>query len=182
MKHVKNTLVIAILAVAATSARCADNSKYCAELAAAERNFCAQVATMGMDDAFLANLSDECFIPYRLTLTKAEYVAQVKKAREKAGAAFKAGPDPTFSLTWSPSKVETSQDGTLGYTWGRYSFTTHGKDGKDSVDTGIYLTIWRRDSNGAWKVAYDGSPELPTSTAAVQRFLTRGDLPRPPKG
>jgi len=175
------TVVIAALALAATTARSADTSKYCAELAATERNFCAQVATMGIDEAFLANLSDECFIPYRLTLTRAEYVAQVKKAREKAGAAFKAGPDPTTSLTWAPSKVEVSQDGTLGYTWGRYDFTTHGKDGKDSTDTGVYLTIWRRDASGAWKVAYDGSPELPTNTAAVQRFLARGDLPQAPK-
>jgi len=77
--------------------------------------------------------------------------------------------------------VEVSQDGTLGYTWGRYDFTTHGKDGKDSTDTGVYLTIWRRDASGAWKVAYDGSPELPTNTAAVQRFLARGDLPQAPK-
>ncbi|HZZ20803.1 MAG TPA: nuclear transport factor 2 family protein [Opitutaceae bacterium] len=178
----KNLLLLAVLVLGSTSARSADTSKYCAELGAAEKNFCAQVATIGLDEAFLANLSDECFIPYRLTLTKADYEAQVKRAREKAGAAFMAGPDPKTSLTWSPSKIEVSQDGTLGYTWGRYDFTTHGKDGKDSTDTGIYLTIWRRDASGAWKVAYDGSPELPGNTAAVLKFLARSDLPQPPKG
>jgi hypothetical protein len=178
----RKTALALLLAVAATTVRSADTSKFCTELAATERTFCLQVATLGLDEAFLANMSDECFVSNRPSLTRAEYAGQVQRARERAGASFKAGPDPSYSLTWAPSKVETSQDGTLGYTWGRYDFTTHGKDGKDTVDTGVYLTIWRRDPPGVWKIAFDGSPDLPTSPDAVKKFLARGDLPRPPKG
>jgi hypothetical protein len=177
----KYTALFVALALAVPSTRADDHDRFCSDLAKTERNFCSQVATIGLDEAFLANLADECFIPYRLSLTRSEYAAQVQKARDKAGASFKPGPDPAFSLTWAPSKVDVSQDGTLGYTWGRYDLTTHGKDGKDSVDTGVYLTIWKKDANGDWKIAFDGGPELPANADAVKKFLARSDMPQAPK-
>ena len=173
--------LLIVLVAAIPCARAGDHDKYCAELAKTERTFCEQVASMGLDDAFLANMADECFVPYQLSLTRAEYDSQVKAARAKAAATYKPGPNPAFQLVWSPSKVDVSQDGTLGYTWGRFDLTTHGKDGKAAVDTGIYLTIWRRDSDGVWKIAFDGGPALPTDAATVRAFLARSDLPHPPK-
>jgi hypothetical protein len=178
MKSIR--LLILVLA-SIPCARADDHEKYCAELARTERTFCGQVASMGLDDAFLANMADECFVPYRLSLTRAEYASQVKAARAKAAEPHKPGPDPSFTLVWTPSKVDVSQDGTLGYTWGRYDLTAKGKDGKATVDTGIYLTIWKRDSGGAWRIAFDGGPELPTDAASVRAFLARSDLPVPPK-
>jgi len=177
----KSIPLLILLVAAIPCAKAGDHEKYCAELAQTERTFCAQVASIGLDDAFLANMADECFIPYRLSLTRPEYDSQVKAARAKAAASYKPGPDPTFQLVWTPSKVDVSQDGTLGYTWGRYDLTTYGKDGKAAVNTGIYLTVWKRDSDGAWKIAFDGGPELPTNAAAVKSFLARSDLPKPPK-
>ncbi len=162
-------------------ARASDHEKDCAELAKAEKSFCEQTAAMGFDDAFLANMADDCFVPYRLSLTRAEFDSKVKAAREKAAGPRKPGPDPDFKLVWAPYKVDVSRDGTLGYTWGRFDLTTRGKDGKESVDTGIYLTIWKRNAGGVWQVAFDGSPELPTDAAKVKAFLERTDLPRPPK-
>jgi hypothetical protein len=177
----KSIPLLVLIVSAIPCARAGDHEKYCAELARTERTFCEQVASIGLDDAFLANMADECFIPYNLSLTRAEYASQVRAARAKAAQPYKPGPDRGFQLVWSPSRIDVSQDGTLGYTWGRYDLTSHGKDGRDSVDTGVYLTIWKRDSNGAWKIAFDGGPELPTDAAAVKAFLARGDLPRPPQ-
>ncbi len=177
----KSIPILTLLLAAIPCARGADHETYCAELAQAERAFCAQVASIGLDDAFLGNMADECFIPYRLSLTREEYDSQVKAARAKAVGPHKPGPDPSFQLVWTPSRVDVSQDGTLGYTWGRYDLTTHGKDGKAAVDTGIYLTVWKRDTNGAWKIAFDGGPELPADASAVKAFLARSDLPKPPR-
>ena len=177
----KTLTFLILLAAAVPCARAGDHEKDRAELAQTERNFCAQVASIGLDNAFLANMADECFIPYRLSLTRAEYEAQVKAERAKAAQPYKPGPDPDFQLTWEPSKVDVSGDGTLGYTWGRYDFTSHGKDGKASVETGVYFTVWKKDPSGAWKIAFDGGPELPTNAAAVKAFLARADLPQPPK-
>jgi hypothetical protein len=176
----KTLPLLILLAAVVPCARAGDHEKDCAELVRTEKNFCDQVAAIGVDNAFLANMADECFIPYRLSLTRAEYESQVKAERAKAAQPYKPGPDPD-QLTWAPSKVDVSADGTLGYTWGRYDYTSHGKDGKASVDTGIYLTVWKRDPSGTWKIAFDGGPELPTNAAAVKAFLARADLPQPPK-
>jgi hypothetical protein len=175
----KHALLLTLIAAAIPCARAGNHEKDCAELAQTERNFCAQLAVVGLDNAFLANMADECFLPDRLSLTRAEYEAQVNAERAKAAQPYKPGPD-AFQLTWAPSKVDVSADGTLGYTWGRYDFTSHGKDGKTTVDTGIYFTVWKRDSSGAWKFVYDGGPELPSNVAVVKAFLARADLPKPP--
>jgi hypothetical protein len=176
----KSIPLLVLIAAVIPCARAGDHEKDCAELAKTERNFCAQAASIGLDDAFLANMADECFIPYRLSLTRAEYESQVKAERAKAAVPHKPGPDPAFQLVWAPSRVEVSRDGTLGYTWGRYDLTTRGKDGKPAVDTGVYLTVWKKNPAGEWRIVFDGGPELPTDAAAVKAFLARSDLPRPP--
>lgn len=176
----KSILTLILVLAVIPCIRAGDHEKYCAELAQTEKNFCAQVAAIGLDDAFLANMADECFDPSRLSLTRAEYESQVKAARAKAAAPRKPGPDAGFQLVWTPSKIDVSKDGTLGYTWGRYDFTTHGKDGKADVETAVYLTIWKRDPAGTWKIAFDGGPELPTDAPAVKAFLAKLDPPKPP--
>jgi ketosteroid isomerase-like protein len=147
------------------------------ELANTERSFCTDTARVGIADAFLAYMAENCFLPDRLALSRSEYKKAVDEARAKAGSAYKPGPNPNVQLTWSPLKVEVSDDGTLGYTWGRYGFTSKGKDGKVDSSEGIYLTIWRRQADGSWKFVYDGAPQLPDDPAALGQFLARSDLP-----
>jgi ketosteroid isomerase-like protein len=177
----KPILPLLLLLAAIPCARAGDHERYCAELAQTEKNFCAQVATIGLDDAFLANMADDCFNPGRLSLTRAEYEKQVMAARAKATTPYKPGPDADFQLVWTPTKIDVSRDGTLGYTWGRYDFTSHGKDGKATVDTAVYITIWKRDPAGTWKMVYDGGPELPTNSPAVKAFLAKLVVPPPAK-
>ena len=149
------------------------------ELAGTERAFCAEAARVGISDAFIVYMADQCFLPGRLGLSKAEYTAAVQDARAKAGASYKPGPNPDVQLVWSPLKVEVSDDGTLGYTWGRYDFSSKGKDGKVASASGVYLTIWRRQADGSWKFVYDGSPQIPDDPKALAAFFGRNDLPKP---
>ncbi|MBZ5526119.1 MAG: DUF4440 domain-containing protein [Acidobacteriia bacterium] len=61
--------------------------------------------------------------------------------------------DKTYTLTWAPTRVETSTEGTLGYTYGNYE-ARYGT----TVRHGMYVTVWRK-IDGKWKVAVDlGSP------------------------
>jgi Domain of unknown function (DUF4440) len=149
-------------------------------LAETEQSFCADVGRLGIADAFLKYMAETCFIPVSLALTRSEYEAAVKQARAKAGASYKPGPNPNLRLVWSPSKVEVSDDGTLGYTWGRYDFTSKGKDGKAETTSGIYLTIWRRQADGSWKFVYDGGPQIPDDPKELVKFFARPDLPKAP--
>ena len=168
---------IALLLTVCCRASAASQEQLSQELAGTERSFCADAARLGISDAFLAYMADSCFIPDRMALSRSEYLAAVQAARAKAGAAYKPGPNPDVQLVWAPLKVEVSDDGTLGYTWGRYDFTSKGKDGKPQSSAGIYLTIWRRQADGSWKFVYDGAPQIPDDPGALAAFFSRSDLP-----
>lgn len=172
-------LIIAL--AAAAPARALSHDALCAELAAAERQFCALVAAEGIPDAFVANMAPDVFLPDQLQVSRAEHVAWLQAARAKAGGGHPGQPDPNVQLTWAPLKVDVSADGTLGYTWGHYRYASKDKDGKVSAQVGIYLTIWKRQPDGSWKYVYDGAPQLPDDPKALTAFLARPDLPQPPK-
>lgn len=174
----KNGLLLCLSLAVASRSLASSQGELCQELARTERSFCAEAARIGIADAFLAFMAEDCFLPDRLGLSRSEYKRAVDGARAKAGASYKPGPSPDVRLTWSPSKVEVSDDGSLGYTWGRYAFTSKGKDGKDDSSIGIYLTIWRRQADGSWKFVYDGSPQIPDDPKALAGFFARSDLPR----
>lgn len=64
---------------------------------------------------------------------------------------------PSATLTWDPSFVDVSASGDLGYTWGRYVLTLPtGVAGHAIVRRGTYVTIWKRQLGGGWKVVLDG--------------------------
>jgi ketosteroid isomerase-like protein len=66
---------------------------------------------------------------------------------------------PGTSLTWSPTKAEISSSGDMGYTWGNYEFKTKNREGKEEIEKGIYMTVWKKQKDGSWKVVADvGSP------------------------
>lgn len=68
--------------------------------------------------------------------------------------------DPNFSLTWAPVSAEVSRGGDLGYTIGRYEARRLGPDGHETVSTGSYVTIWRKQPDGGWRVVLDiGNPD-----------------------
>ena len=61
---------------------------------------------------------------------------------------------PGYSLTWTPVHAELAKSGEIGYTFGTYERKFQ-QDGKPAIETGKYLTVWKRQSDGKWKVALD---------------------------
>ncbi len=75
--------------------------------------------------------------------------------REWMGPAFA---DTTFRLVWDPVRAHVAGD--LGYTIGRWESRRVGADGGERRQTGSYVTIWRRQADGAWKIVVDiGNPD-----------------------
>ena len=59
--------------------------------------------------------------------------------------------DPNVDLTWEPSRADISRSGDLGWTTGTYTFrSTAG--GVQSQGRGVYVSIWRLQDDGRWKV------------------------------
>ena len=58
-------------------------------------------------------------------------------------------------LKWTPDFVEISDDGTLAYTYGKYSWQTKDNEGKEVEYTGIFHTVWKKQIDGSWKYVWD---------------------------
>jgi ketosteroid isomerase-like protein len=63
--------------------------------------------------------------------------------------------DKNNHLTWSPVSAGVSASGDLGYTWGTYEFRSRQKDGTEVGEHGKYMTLWKKQPNGSWKVSVD---------------------------
>jgi len=75
--------------------------------------------------------------------------------------------DPNFALTFHSTRVEASQGGDMVYTIGAYSRTVSDPKSKQPVtDKGNYLTVWKKQADGNWKVVTDmDNSELPVGYA-----------------
>jgi len=73
--------------------------------------------------------------------------------------------DQGNKLTWKPDFSDIAASGDLGYTYGTYVFTSKDKDkdGRPIVEYGKYVTIWKKQSDGSWKVALDMGNASPKS-------------------
>jgi ketosteroid isomerase-like protein len=68
--------------------------------------------------------------------------------------------NPGYSLSWDPIHAEISESGDLGYTIGRFESRMVGEAVDSLLGSGSYVSIWRRDADGVWKVVLDiGSPD-----------------------
>jgi ketosteroid isomerase-like protein len=66
-----------------------------------------------------------------------------------------------YQLLWTPTEGVISPAGDMGYTWGHYEGRSRDADGNSKVTTGRYLTIWRKEPDGTWKVLLDASQDEP---------------------
>ena len=70
--------------------------------------------------------------------------------------------DPkVYQLTWTPTDAQMGPSGDMGYTWGH--FEGHSKDasGNPVTVTGRYITVWKKQADGHWKVALDAGANEP---------------------
>ncbi len=118
----------------------------------ADRDFAAAVAKDGPKAAFLAwfHPTDSQFIEAGNTLKGAEAIA----------APFDQSP-PDFKLAWTPDGGVGSASGDFAATTGRFTV----KMGDQTIGEGRYMTAWRKDADGAWKVVMDATVADPAATA-----------------
>ena len=82
------------------------------------------------------------------------------------------------SLRWTATKADVSASGDLGYTAGTYEMTMAGLS-----ETGKYVTTWKKQRDGAWKVsdhifnADRAGPPPSRHVIVAEREMTWGDAP-----
>jgi ketosteroid isomerase-like protein len=73
--------------------------------------------------------------------------------------------DPkTYQLTWVPQGAQMGPSNDMGFTWGHYEGRSKDKNGQPVVITGRYFTVWKKMTDGTWKVALDASANEPPAT------------------
>lgn len=82
----------------------------------------------------------------------APIAAGKEAARKIIASAFAI---PGYNLVWHIDKIGVASSGDLGYTSGPYEFSWNDASGKTIFDKGKSLTIWKKQSDGSWKVLYD---------------------------
>jgi ketosteroid isomerase-like protein len=112
-------------------------------LRAADRAFCAETRARGVD-GWLAWFADDAIVfPPNGALAV---------GRDEVDAHYRGQPGfPAPGFTWEPERAGITTAGDLGWTVGRA--------GNDATGTpkwsGEYLTVWRKDADGAWRVVTD---------------------------
>lgn len=71
------------------------------------------------------------------------------------------------SFTWQPILAEMSAAGDMGFTVGNATVTVEREDGNAVVRYSKYLTVWKRQRDGAWKYVVDGGNARPSPRANV---------------
>ncbi len=160
----KRLFLAALLGVFATlnsPAANPDREKLKAEVAKMEDAFCAMAQEKGLLAAF------EHFAAPDVAFLDTD----PRKFRGLEAVRERMGPDePGIKLTWSASFSDVSDDGTLGYNYGRYELHRPGADGQPILRTGWFLTIWKRQPDGSWRYVMDnGTPDRPPPPAAAEK-------------
>jgi ketosteroid isomerase-like protein len=59
------------------------------------------------------------------------------------------------TIIWHANKVGVARSGELGYTSGTTENSIKDASGQTKSDKGKYLTVWKKQADGSWKVLYD---------------------------
>lgn len=110
----------------------------------ADRDFAAAVAKDGAKTAFRAwfHPTDSQFID----------AGSYLKGVDAIVAPFDQSP-PDFTIGWTPDSGVASASGDFATTTGRFAV----KMGAQTIQEGRYMTSWRKDETGAWKVVMDAT-------------------------
>ena len=112
-------------------------------------------------DVFVEALLDDAHL-----LPPAAPLASGKDAVAAVIASLEAMPG--FSIQWSPTLADVGGSVDLGYTMGTYEMRLEGPDGQPMKIDGKYITVWKKQADGSWKVTADmfNADGPPTSVEA----------------
>ena len=119
------------------------------QLMDADRAFAKETAARGLN-GWMSVMADDAV---RISPLGGKVVSGTTAVRELDAAIFA---DPKKQLVWEPTDGGAFADGKHGFTTGTSKFIEKTTDGKETVlSTGSYVTWWRKDDKGVWKVILD---------------------------
>jgi ketosteroid isomerase-like protein len=77
------------------------------------------------------------------------------------------------SLRWTPTSAGVAGSGELGWTTGRFRFSSRDAAGRAVERAGEYLTVWTLGADGSWRVALDCGLEPAAGVGPAERTAVR---------
>lgn len=118
------------------------------EILATEKAFSDMAGEKGIPEAFLEYAADDVVLNRNDSLISGKDGLQQYYNKP-------ANKDLKINLSWKPDFVDVSSSGDLGYTYGKYLFTVTDSTGKIQSKTGIFHTVWKKQSDGTWRFVWD---------------------------
>lgn len=106
----------------------------------------------GLSKAFIEFAADDVIL-----MRQNQFPIVGKDSLKKKYSSIKKQPN----LSWSPVYADVAASGDLGYTFGKWKLVSQTSVGTDTVSYGVYVSIWKRQSDGRWKYVFDGGNETP---------------------
>ena len=159
-------LFLAFLALAGARAADVDPGKAVGSLIAAEKAYAKLAGEKGFREASLSVFADDAVIFTPNAVNGKKFWRETKD-------------DP--AITWRPTFASISRSGDLGYTTGPSEFWKS-RDAKNPDGFGHFVTIWRKDTKGLWKVALDvgiNHPQPQEPETEIRTYLPNSSLVHP---
>jgi ketosteroid isomerase-like protein len=117
-----------------------------------ERAFARLSVTKGTREAFLANLNDDSILFRPQAVPGKSWI-------EKS-------PPATSQLNWEPAFADVATTADLGYTTGPWELRR--SSGEPPSAFGHYVTVWKKQPDGVWKIAIDIGISHPKTAAPLR--------------
>ena len=124
-----------------------DKTEAIAQISDTESRFEAMAAEKGMAEAF------SFFADTGATIKRQN--DSLIHGKEGIRKFYSADFYKTASVKWAPDYVDVSSDATMGYTYGKYVWTSKDTAGKPIEYRGIVHTVWKKQKDGEWRYVWD---------------------------
>lgn len=117
------------------------------EIIETEQNFANMAKKDGIKKAFLHFAAEDA------VLLRAKKLVEGKDAIDDFFGVPNESEQET--LEWRPDFVDVAASGDLGYTYGKFNYSAIDSTGNKIESTGIFHTVWKKQSDGKWKFVWD---------------------------
>jgi len=143
----KSILLFPLLLATAAMAQEPDSTSALFSMREAERNFARASVMIGRNAAFAENFADESVLFTDRWITNGKQVSKERKASP-------------IVLKWEPEFMDISASRDFGISTGPWEVQEY-RPNTPSLFTGYFLTVWKRQPDGVWKVILDGGSTTP---------------------
>jgi len=145
----KYSLLLSLLLSKSLLAQEPDSSSAIFSMREAERNFAKASASIGRNSAFAEYFAEKSFIYTNHWLANGKQYSMERKA------------SPVV-LKWEPEFMDIAASGDFGVSTGPWEAQEY-RPNTAPVATGYFLTVWKKQPGGQWRVLLDGGSETPVT-------------------